>query len=364
MASEVKLPPAGKNEFQKMQDDIVTLKDALARASAGVQPTADVSVLDAYDEAVRLVADLRARAQPFERRASEKDPDKKIYGPKMVQKVLDFCTALEEAAEHADDLDGALVPLRERRAQAEAEAAAAEAAAAEAAVVAEREAAAAADAERAQAEEAARLEAERQASERAKAIAAPLPGMADGPSAASATAGPMDELGRRDVQRGLTLAQALELLLTSGVATLDVANALQALHLLCQNIVARPEERMFRTIRLLNGAFQEVVARHAGGVEALLALGFVESESLEEEDALFFILEEPSLEHDPTSWADWYDGIKAGRDVIYAQMETLGVRALPVASKGTGWSEEVRANPVRACQADILTLHGQKGGGL
>mmetsp|Transcript_78877 Transcript_78877/g.156818 ORF Transcript_78877/g.156818 Transcript_78877/m.156818 type:complete len:158 (-) Transcript_78877:255-728(-) len=142
----------------------------------------------------------------------------------------------------------------------------------------------------------------------------------------------------------------------------QVAAALQALQLMCSNIVARPEEAMFRTIRLLNGPFQQSVARHAGGVEALLAIGFVEAQSLGEEEAVFFVLEEPQLDEDPLGWASWYDGVKASRDTLLALMQTLGVRELPAAAKGTGWSEDTKVTPAQPDGA--LTLHGQRGGGL
>ena len=124
---------------------------------------------------------------------------------------------------------------------------------------------------------------------------------------------------------------------------------------------------MFRTVRLLNGAFQQSVARHAGGVEALLAMGFVESESLEsDEAALFLVLEEPSIDEDYEGWASWFDAIKASREQLQALMDELGVRALPPAAKGTGWSEATKpAEPSAAGQmSDCLTLHGQRGGGL
>ena len=52
---------------------------------------------------------------------------------------------------------------------------------------------------------------------------------------------------------------------------------------LCANVVAHPEESSFRSIRLLNGHFQQSVARHSGGVEVLMAIGFVEKDGVDEE---------------------------------------------------------------------------------
>ena len=42
---------------------------------------------------------MAQRAEVFKRRAQEKDPDRLVYGPKMVQRVLDFCAGLAEAEE-------------------------------------------------------------------------------------------------------------------------------------------------------------------------------------------------------------------------------------------------------------------------
>ena len=116
-------------------------------------------------------------------------------------------------------------------------------------------------------------------------------------------------------------------------------------------MIAHPEDAAFRTVRLLNAAFQQSVARHAGGVEALLAMGFVEKESLDDEGALFLLMEEPNLELDYDGWGRWYDGVKASRDALLGRMESLGVRPVPPASKGTGWSEATaQPQPVRAAE--------------
>jgi len=172
----------------------------------------------------------------------------------------------------------------------------------------------------------------------------------------------MDWLGRRPLTPGLDLGGSLELLQKCCTAA-ELADALQALHLLTSNIIARPEEAMFRKVRLLNASFQQTVARHQGGVEALVAMGFEEVESLEEEEAIFYVLEEPSLEADVDRWARWFEGLKAHQAQCEALMEACGVRALPLAAKGTGWSESSPA-PAPARPADNLTLHGQHGGGI
>ena len=149
---------------------------------------------------------------------------------------------------------------------------------------------------------------------------------------------------------------------SSASAAPELTDALQALQLLCVNIVAHPEEATFRTVRLLNAHFQRSVARHPGGVEALLALGFAEVEDVGEEGAIVYVMEEPSLEDDYEGWAAWYDGVKRDRDALLEAMTARSIRPLPPATKGVGWSEG--AQPQRAEMAECLTLHGQRGGGL
>jgi hypothetical protein len=362
MASEIKLPSAGKGEFPRMQEALTAVESQLEQVGAGLTAaadlTADESTLATFASATGVLKELRQRAEVFERRAREKDPDKQIYGPKMVQKVFDFLGALDTACEHAEELDDVLTPIRLRVAGAKQAAAAEAAAATEARVTSEREAAAAAAAARARAEEEARLEAEQEAAARAAAIAAPLEGMV---AAAPASVLDVDNLGRRDLIEGLSLGQAVEEM-KRWCDGLQLADALQALHLLCTNVVAHPDDPKFRTVRLLNAAFQQTVARHPGGVEALVAIGFCEATLLEEEEAVCYILEEPSLEDDFERWAAWFDGVKAHRDQLETMMGELGVRTLPAAVKGTGWNENTKAPEPK--HADLLTLHGQRGGAV
>ena len=75
------------------------------------------------------------------------------------------------------------------------------------------------------------------------------------------------------------------------------------------------------------------------------------------------MLEEPSLEDDYEAWATWYGGIKAHRERLEERLQALGVRALPAAAKGSGWTEDTAA-PAPARPSDCMTLHGQRGGGI
>ena len=55
------------------------------------------------------------------------------------------------------------------------------------------------------------------------------------------------------------------------------------------------------------------MARHRGGLEVLLALGFVERRSVED-DELCLVLEEPPLELDLDAWSAWSETRPLTRD--------------------------------------------------
>ena len=366
--SELALPSAGKGEFPRLQESLAEAQRDLDSASDGIATVLtsaasegdDEARLAAHARAVAMLDSMKPRAAVFEKRAKEPDPDKRMYGPKMVQKVLDFCTALEAAVEHEEELRDSLEQVRARLVAANEADAAAKAAEAAAIVQAERAAAAERVAAQAAAEQVAAQAAAEEAERRAAAIAAPLFGSANevevGEDEVEA-----DAMGRRPLVAGLSLSASLELLQSKASSVAGVAEALQALQALCVNVVARPEDASFRTVRLLNAAFQQSVARHAGGIEALLAMGFVEKDSLEDEEAIFYVLDEPNLENDYERWAQWYDGIKAHQAMLMELMSSLGVRPVPPASKGIGWNE---ATPTakQPDMSDCLTLTREHGG--
>ena len=101
------MPSAGKGEFPRLQESLAEVQRELDAASDGLAAVLASAASESDDEA-RLAAHARAaamldsmkpRASVFEKRAREPDPDKRVYGPKMAQKVLDLCAALEVAGD-------------------------------------------------------------------------------------------------------------------------------------------------------------------------------------------------------------------------------------------------------------------------
>ena len=164
------------------------------------------------------------RAAVFEARADEKDPDLQIYGPKMIAKVRAFCDELRDAAELAEELDGALAPARQRFA-----AAAEESARATAARAAAEAAAAEANTAQARADDEARAAAAAEEVERARAAAEsaarPL-GAAAGSAPPPRRADEADALGQRPLVAGLGLTASLDLL-QSACSDAEYADAMQ-----------------------------------------------------------------------------------------------------------------------------------------
>ena len=291
------------------------------------EPSPGDEALEALEQARGEIAAMEPRRVIFVTRAKEKDPDKMIYGPKMVQRVLEFDARLQAASERAEALELALQPARQQAAETAAAAAAeAERAAAEAAERAREEREAAAERQRAQAaareaEAEAQRQLEREAHERQKRGAAAASGGVGGGGAAAAAADV-------PVIAEMPLGDAIALL-QEGCGAAELGDALQAVELLCANVVAHPDDAKFRTIRLLNPHFQQTVARHRGGLELLGALGFVVQQALEE-DALHLVLEEPSLEEDIERWSAWFDGLKAARAQLRAALDARGLPPLPL----------------------------------
>ncbi|KAL1521364.1 hypothetical protein AB1Y20_021031 [Prymnesium parvum] len=327
-------------EFRSLQAKLEHLENALQLAECGVLQGSNEHA-EALNDAHALLTEIKPRALVFERRAREKDPDKQIYGPGMTQKVLDFCERLSTASGRAEQLEEELAPLRARLA--------AELATKQHELD-----------ESEQQERQQLLQAEQRVF-----TARPTRGQQAGSLPMvklQQTPGVDREGGRRRVLSGMSLADALPLLERSCPDARALAEAMQNLHLLCANVVAHPDEDRFRAIQLQNPAFQQAIAIHPGGLEALVAIGFRERESTESEECSpVLVLEEPNLGDNVEAWYAWYERLKTCRDELQAFMERLHVPVLPAARKSA--REEVDAFSGCLCR-NPATLHGQASGGL
>lgn len=92
--------------------------------------------------------------------------------------------------------------------------------------------------------------------------------------------------------------------------------AINALHTIFTQIVARPEEDAFRRIRRDHPKFQQDVGRHDGGREILIAAGFRLGTI---DDVPSYISTEPNLEKDMDGWSEWFDLKKETLAIIEEQ---------------------------------------------
>ena len=126
---------------------------------------------------------------------------------------------------------------------------------------------------------------------------------------AAAAAARADQEWQDGIPKGVDgVRQELSKLLAATVAEpLAQRTAVQALHRMFQQIVARPEEVNFRRIRRGHAQFEQDIGRHPGGKEILIAAGFRLGAI---DDVPSFISTEPDLETDMDAWGDWFDLLK------------------------------------------------------
>ena len=86
-------------EFRGLVARVDALEASLAAAAQGVGASDDLAEepLRSLDAAKETILEVTPRAEVFEKRAKESDPDKRIYGPQMAQKVLALCERLTQA---------------------------------------------------------------------------------------------------------------------------------------------------------------------------------------------------------------------------------------------------------------------------
>lgn len=99
------------------------------------------------------------------------------------------------------------------------------------------------------------------------------------------------------------------------------ATAFQRLLRIYQQINAHPEETKFRRIRRSHEQFIEDVGRHEGGVELLIAGGFVLGAI---DDVPTFLSKEPDIEKDMDGWSAWFDLNKTTLELLEEAVQGLG----------------------------------------
>eukprot|EP00980_Cylindrotheca_fusiformis_P000937 scaffold248_cov111-Cylindrotheca_fusiformis.AAC.14 len=99
------------------------------------------------------------------------------------------------------------------------------------------------------------------------------------------------------------------------------ATALQSLLRIYQQINAHPEEARFRRIRRDHEQFVQDVGRFEGGVEVLIAGGFVLGAI---DDVPCYISKEPDIENDMDGWSAWFDLNKLTLEILEQAVAELG----------------------------------------
>jgi hypothetical protein len=115
------------------------------------------------------------------------------------------------------------------------------------------------------------------------------------------------------VQPGMDGLQAALAMVRSGSGEQEYKQCVKALHVLIEHVCQKPEEPMFRQIKLLNPRFDTDIGRHGGGLECMVAMGF---KVLVREEEKLLLMEEPNLAQDMDRWSNWFDTLKEYRDCL------------------------------------------------
>lgn len=309
-----------------------------------IAATEILAELDAIRDKAR--GELQIKMEKFQKRLKEKDPvtEKPRYGEKTQARVIALVQAYEEVqrileriygetTDGDDDKDNngtneqdkeSSVTLENLKMQAqmeEQERLQAERlrqqAEQEAAAAAERELVARQEAERRAAEEA---EAERRRQREEVEEAARLAMEAERQAAAAAERA--DQEWQASIAKGADgVRQQLQTLLTATAQDKAVQRvAVNALHTIFSQIVARPEEVNFRRIRRDHPKYEADIGRHPGGKEILIAAGFRLGAI---DDVPSYISTEPDIEKDMDGWGAWFDLHKQTLAIIEEAMIDL-----------------------------------------
>lgn len=87
----------------------------------------------------------------------------------------------------------------------------------------------------------------------------------------------------------------------------------RTLSMLVDNILQHPEASQFRKLRLLNENIQKDLIQFKLGLDALLSLGF---KMIEEEKEVFLVLEEPDAETEMDQWMQWFDKLQEAKEAL------------------------------------------------
>lgn len=96
--------------------------------------------------------------------------------------------------------------------------------------------------------------------------------------------------------------------------------AFNSLLTIFQQINAHPEETKYRRIRRNHEQFIQDVGRHDGGVEVLLAAGFVLGAV---DDVPCYLSKEPDIERDMDGWSAWFDLNKVTLELLQQAVDQL-----------------------------------------
>lgn len=98
------------------------------------------------------------------------------------------------------------------------------------------------------------------------------------------------------------------------------AQAVKSLYRIFQQINAHPEETKFRRIRRDHEQFVQDVGRHGGGIEVLIAAGFVLGAI---DDVPSYLSIEPDIEKDMDGWSKWFDVNKATLEILEEAVQNV-----------------------------------------
>jgi hypothetical protein len=312
-------------EFRGAVAELDAIESSLSALPAPIQER--MTVVDQLSE--RTVA-LGALSTKFKKRTTENDPitGNPRYGPKMLEKVLaaikryEALHPLVEAA-HAE-VASIFGQAEQQRGEAEHQAAVEEQKRREVEKQQELEAEllvqqAAAElvreeeAKKKQQEQERQQLADRAAQSRAhRGQQQQQAEQAEAQAAAEADAAFQARLSA--VQLGMGGLQAALVAVKASNSGEEHRQCVKALHILIGHICEKPEEPMFRQIKLQNPRFDQDIGQHAGGLECMVAMGFKLVVREEEEKVL--TMEEPNLAEDMDKWSDWFDHLKLYRDCI------------------------------------------------